>query len=297
MTVPADRADGAAGSPATATRIFPTAEQDAFAACLHTPQTPQTMHPAYKLAYADTEFLHREELRPVRLQLELLKPELMLQEHKIGSTFVIYGSARLPEAGDAQAALEKAATPEAKRIAQSVLEKASFYEEARKLAVLASQVGWVDGERQFVVVSGGGPGIMEAANRGATEAGAPSIGLNIVLPHEQAPNSFVTPSLSFLFHYFALRKMHFLMRARAVCVFPGGFGTLDELFETLTLIQTQKITPIPVLLYGKAYWQKIINFQALVDEGVVSPADLNLFHYVETAEEGWGLIKAHYNLP
>ena len=257
--------------------------------------TPQTADPAYKLAFQDNEFLLREDLRPVRFQLELLKPELLLDEAKIESTLVIYGSARIPEPETADG-LEAAATDDVQRnIARHLKAKAKYYAEARKLARLASQVPCEeDGCRHFVVCSGGGPSIMEAANRGAADEGRESIGLNIVLPHEQAPNRYVTPSLSFQFHYFALRKMHFLLRARAVAVFPGGFGTFDEMFELLTLIQTGKIKPIPIVLFGKTFWNHVVNFDALVEEGVVSARDLDLFQFVETAEEAWAIIQAFY---
>ena len=257
--------------------------------------TPQTASAAYKLAFQDNEFLLREDLRPVRFQLELLKPELLLDEAKIESMLVIYGSARIPEPAEADA-LEAAATDDVQRnIARRLKAKAKYYEEARKLARLASQVPPDEnGCRHFVVCSGGGPSIMEAANRGAADVGKESVGLNIVLPHEQAPNRFVTPDLSFQFHYFALRKMHFLLRARAVCVFPGGFGTFDEMFELLTLIQTGKIKPIPIVLFGKEFWERVVNFEALVEEGVVSARDLGLFKFVETAEEAWQIIQDFY---
>jgi len=257
--------------------------------------TPQTASAAYKLAFQDNEFLLREDLRPVRFQLELLKPELLLDEAKIESMLVIYGSARIPEPAEADA-LEAAATDDVQRnIARRLKAKAKYYEEARKLARLASQVPPDEnGCRHFVVCSGGGPSIMEAANRGAADVGKESVGLNIVLPHEQAPNRFVTPSLSFQFHYFALRKMHFLLRARAVCVFPGGFGTFDEMFELLTLIQTGKIKPIPIVLFGREFWERVVNFEALVEEGVVSARDLGLFKFVETAEEAWQIVQDFY---
>ena len=257
--------------------------------------TPQTASAAYQLAFQDNEFLLREDLRPVRFQLELLKPELLLDEAKIESMLVIYGSARIPEPAEADA-LEAAATDDVQRnIARRLKAKAKYYEEARKLARLASQVPPDEnGCRHFVVCSGGGPSIMEAANRGAADVGKESVGLNIVLPHEQAPNRFVTPDLSFQFHYFALRKMHFLLRARAVCVFPGGFGTFDEMFELLTLIQTGKIKPIPIVLFGKEFWERVVNFEALVEEGVVSARDLGLFKFVETAEEAWQIVQDFY---
>lgn len=257
--------------------------------------TPQTASAAYRLAFQDTDFLLREDLRPVRFQLELLKPELLLEEAGIESTLVVYGSARIPEPGVADG-LEAAATDdESRNIARRLKAKAKYYDEARALARLASQYPCDDkGCRHFVVCSGGGPSIMEAANRGAADEGRESIGLNIVLPHEQAPNRYVTPDLSFQFHYFALRKMHFLLRARAVCVFPGGFGTFDETFELLTLIQTGKIKPIPVLLFGREFWHRVVNFDALVEEGVVSARDLDLFAFVETAEEAWSIIQHFY---
>jgi uncharacterized protein (TIGR00730 family) len=257
--------------------------------------TPQTASAAYKLAFQDTDFLLREDLRPVRFQLELLKPELLLDEAKIESMLVIYGSARIPEPDQADA-IEAAATDDVQRnIARRLKAKAKYYEEARKLARLASQVPPDEnGCRHFVVCSGGGPSIMEAANRGADDVGKESVGLNIVLPHEQAPNRFVTPDLSFQFHYFALRKMHFLLRARAVCVFPGGFGTFDEMFELLTLIQTGKIKPIPIVLFGQEFWERVVNFDALVEEGVISARDLDLFKFVETAEEAWQIVQDFY---
>ncbi len=252
----------------------------------------------YSLAFQDTAFLLRDELRPVRLQLELLKPELILQEQHIDSTVVIYGSARIPDPETAEANLVSAQadyrqnsedTTLARRVdlARKALENSKYYEEARKLGTLISRN---TGKDKLLVVTGGGPGIMEAANRGAHEAGMPSIGMNIVLPHEQTPNSFITADLNFQFHYFAIRKMHLLMRAKSLVAFPGGFGTLDELFETLTLIQTRKVTPIPVLLFGQKFWERIINFDALVDEGTISAKDLQLFQFVETAEEAWEAI-------
>ena len=277
-------------------RRFYKAEQEASFVEAQDHSTPQTRSPAYKLAFRDTDFLLREELRPVRFQLELLKCEMLLEEANIGSTLVCYGSARIPSP-EAAAELVANAPPERKAVAERLAAKSRYYEEARKLAQIASSCGIVEkGMRQFVVCSGGGPSIMEAANRGAVEAGAETIGLNIVLPHEQAPNSFVTPRLAFQFHYFALRKMHFLLRAKAVAVFPGGFGTFDEFFELLTLIQTGKMKPIPILLYGKEFWTKVVDFEALADEGVINHADLDLFHWVETAEDGWRKIVEFYEL-
>ena len=278
-------------------RRFYKAEQEASFVESHLAATPQTRSPAYKLAFRDTDFLLREELRPVRFQLELLKCEMMLDEAGIGSTLVCYGSARIPAPEDAEKALQTATTPERKAAVERLVAKSKYYDEARKLGRIASECGIVEkGMRQFVVCSGGGPSIMEAANRGAVDVGAETIGLNIVLPHEQAPNQYVTPELAFQFHYFALRKMHFLLRARAVAVFPGGFGTLDEFMELLTLIQTGKMKPIPILLFGAEFWNRVINFEALAEEGVINYEDLNLFHWVETAEEAWAKIAAFYEL-
>jgi len=275
-------------------RIFPTSKVDARAA-EHVPQVPQTESVAYKLAFQDTEFLLRDDLRPVRFQLELLKPELLLNEANIGSTFVFYGSARIPAPDMADALVVAATNPEQERIAERLKAKERYYDVARELAGLASRCGCdEEGKKHFVVCSGGGPSIMEAANRGAFEAGQEAIGLNIVLPHEQMPNRYVTPDLSFQFHYFALRKMHFLLRARAVAVFTGGFGTFDEMFELLTLIQTGKVRPLPILLFGKEFWNRVIDFQGLVDEGVIAPHDLDLIHWSEDANEAWDFVQNYY---
>jgi uncharacterized protein (TIGR00730 family) len=276
---------------------FPSAREAVFSARRHI-DSAQCRSASYQLAFQDSDFLLRDELRPVRLQLELLKPELILQEQHIESTVVVYGSARIMDPETAETRLVSALAEynrskddplAAKQMefARRTLENSRYYNEARKLGHLISSN---TGKDQLVLVTGGGPGIMEAANRGAHEAGMPSIGMNIVLPHEQAPNSYITPDLNFQFHYFAVRKMHLLMRAKSLVAFPGGFGTLDELFETLTLIQTQKVQPIPVLLFGQAFWRRIINFDALVEEGTISNKDLDLFEYVETAEEAWGKI-------
>ncbi len=269
--------------------------------------TPQTRSPSYRLAFADAEFMLRDELRPVRLQLELLKPELILQEHRIESTIVVFGSARIPAPEAARQRLEAAEAalrerpdcPVTRRkaaAARRLVERSRYYEEARRFARLVSEAGQRDGPRRWVVVTGGGPGIMEAANRGSHEVGAKSIGLNITLPHEQVPNPYITPELCFQFHYFALRKMHFLLRARGLVVFPGGFGTMDELFETLCLVQTKKVRPLPVLLFDENYWRRVLDFEAMVDEGVIDPEDLDIFRYVETAEEAWACIRRHYGL-
>ena len=241
------------------------------------PETPQTLSPTYRLAFTDGEFLLREELRPVRLQLELLKAQLMLDEAGIETTIVMFGGARIP------ATVEKASTP-------GMATLVPFYEEARRFARAMTDASMADGGRRGVIVTGGGPGVMEAGNRGAFEAGGRSVGLNIVLPHEQAPNPYVTPELAFNFHYFAIRKMHFLMRAQAVCVFPGGFGTLDEMFEALTLIQTGRMARVPFLLFGRAFWERIVDWEALAEAGVIARADLGLFRFVETAEEAMAAI-------
>ncbi|MEM0988971.1 MAG: LOG family protein [Pseudomonadota bacterium] len=258
--------------------IFRSAGQDAEIV-RQTPDTEQTRAPAYRLAFEDTEFLRRERLRPLRLQLELLKPELIMSDLGIDSTVVLFGGARIPRPEEQEQARTK-----------TLGDLAHYYDEARKFAQLAGKECLANGGRDYMVVTGGGPGVMEAGNRGASEVGAPSVGLNIVLPHEQAPNAFVTPELCFNFHYFAIRKMHFLMRAAAVAVFPGGFGTLDELFETLTLIQTDRMKRVPVLLFGEAFWRSIVDWEALADAGTIGAEDLELFSFVETAEDAWQAI-------
>ncbi|MTJ81908.1 MAG: TIGR00730 family Rossman fold protein [Telmatospirillum sp.] len=287
---------------------FPTARDDASQA--HpAPDQPQTQSAAYRLAFKDEEFLLRDDLRPVRFQLELMKPELLLKEQGIRSTIAVFGSARIADQETAERHLAEAAAAaranpgnaalaRAVGIARRMLANARYYEEARRLGGLVSTSCLAtDGGCDFVVLTGGGPGIMEAANRGAAEAGAKTVGLNIVLPMEQAPNPYVTPDLSFRFHYFALRKMHFLSRAKALVVFPGGFGTLDEMFEAATLVQTGKIERIPFLLFGKEYWERVINFDTMASEGMIAPRDKELFQFVETAEEAWLHIARFWNLP
>ena len=261
--------------------------------------------PTYRVAEEDVEFLKLPELRAQRLQLEYLKSELVLHEQNIHTTIVLFGGTRVLEAAQAEAklvaaraALEKnpgdAQLEHQVRIAERVLAKAPYYDAAREFAKLVSEKGQKDGRRECVIVTGGGPGIMEAGNRGAYDVGAASIGLNITIPHEQVPNPYITPELCFQFHYFALRKMHFLMRARAMVAFPGGFGTMDELFETLTLIQTHKMKRIPVILLGRDFWKHAINLQFFVDEGTISPEDMNLVSYADTAEETWEHIVNFY---
>ena len=265
----------------------------------------QTKSKSYRLAFDDPEFLLRDEMRAVRLQLEIMKPEIIQQELGINSTVVMFGGARIPDPETAakrlqeeelQANREPLSDMADMRVAcaKSVLEKSHYYEEARELARRVTEHCLKDDSCDLVVTTGGGPGIMEAANRGAYEAGGKSIGLNIVLPHEQAPNEYITPELCFQFHYFAMRKMHFLMRAMALVAFPGGYGTMDELFETLTLIQTKKIKPLPVILFGKEFWNTAVNFDFLVTEGVIAPEDKNLFYSVEKADEAWKIIREFY---
>ncbi|MGD8328690.1 MAG: TIGR00730 family Rossman fold protein [Acidobacteriota bacterium] len=228
--------------------------------------------PSHRLAFEDVEFLHRDELRPVRLQLELLKPELLQQEQGIVSTIVVFGSARTDPDGKGS----------------------QYYEEARQFAALVSEHCQARGIRKFVITTGGGPGIMEAANRGAHDVGAKSIGLNIEIPHEQVPNPYITPELCFSFHYFALRKMHFLLRAKALVIFPGGFGTLDELFDALTLIQTEKMERMPIVLVGSEYWHNVLNLDYMVEQGTISPEDVQILSYVDRAEEAWQVIRDAY---
>ena len=254
------------------------------------PKTPQTLSPTYRLAYADPDFLLSPELQSVRLQLELMKADMTLAEHNIRSTVVIFGGARIPAPGmEAWAAKNP--------VQKANLEGAShYYEEARRFARLCSEFSRKSDFSEFVVVTGGGPGVMEAGNQGAADVEAPTIGLNIVLPHEQSPNRFVTPELSFNFHYFAIRKMHFLKRAKAITVFPGGFGTLDELFETLTMIQTGRMERVPLILFGEVFWRKIINFDALAEFGSIAPEDVDLIHFAETAEDGWKIVRHYYGI-
>lgn len=244
------------------------------------PDTPQSRSPTYRLAFTDEEFMCRDELRPVRLQLELLKPQLLLEERRIDSTIVLFGGARIPD-------------PEHKHTArtETLAGLSSYYEVAREFSRLMTAKALESDNREYVIATGGGPGVMEAGNRGAHEAGGISLGLSIVLPHEQAPNQYVTPELSFNFHYFAIRKMHFLMRARAIGVFPGGFGTLDEMFESLTLIQTGRMKRVPFLLFGREFWERVINWQALADAGTISDEDLSLFRFVDSAEEAVDIIE------
>jgi uncharacterized protein (TIGR00730 family) len=263
---------------------------------------------SYIPADKDTEFLQRDELRSVRVGLELLKPELIQREEGIRSTIVVFGSARLQEPAALKEALrlaeEQAAQAPDDRIRRQrvaiikrQLELATYYDVAREFGRLVSSTCQIEGRCDYVIVTGGGPGIMEAANRGAADVNAKSIGLNITLPHEQHPNPYITPRLSFQFRYFAIRKMHFLIRAKALVAFPGGFGTLDELFETLTLLQTGKTKSLIVVLVGRNFWERVINWQLLIECGLITQTDLNLFHYAETAQEVWNLIARHNGVP
>jgi uncharacterized protein (TIGR00730 family) len=269
---------------------------------------PDVVSSSYIPADKDTEFLQRDELRSVRIGLELLKPELIQREEGIRSTIVVFGSARLPEPTVMKQALrlaeEQAAQAPNDRIrrqqvaiAKRQVQLATYYDVAREFARLVSSTCQIDGKCDYVIVTGGGPGIMEAANRGAADVNAKSIGLNITLPHEQQPNPYITPRLCFQFRYFAVRKMHFLIRAKALVAFPGGFGTLDELFETLTLLQTGKTKSVIVVLVGRDFWERLINWQLLVECGLIAQTDLDLFHYAETAQEAWDLITGQNGVP
>jgi uncharacterized protein (TIGR00730 family) len=263
--------------------------------------------PSYRLAELDIDFLKRPENRPLRMQLELLKTETLLREHKVESTVVVFGGTQIVPRANAEAIVAEARLnaeqapddPKLKRAlqrAESVLAKCHFYEEALEFSRLVTSKYHADGPCKLVIMTGGGPGIMEAANRGAFEIGGKSVGLNIDLPHEQEPNHYITPELCFQFHYFAMRKFHFILRTAALVIFPGGYGTLDELFETLCLRQTQRMQHIPIILFGRAYWESIINFERLADEGVIQDDDLKLIEYAETSEEAWQIIAAFHGL-
>jgi uncharacterized protein (TIGR00730 family) len=258
--------------------------------------------PSYRVAYRDVDFLTRAELRPTRMELELLKPELAFEQQQIRSTIVVFGSTQIVEPAAGRQRLERARAELAERPddprrrravarAERIVAKCRYYELARQFARLVSSTCQVQGQCDYVVITGGGPGIMEAGNRGAYDVGAKSIGLNIRLPREQQPNPYITPELCFQFHYFALRKLHFLLRAKALVVFPGGFGTIDELFDALTLRQTGRMQQIPIIVFGREYWQRAINFQYLADEGTIDDEDLSLISYAETAEEAWEIIQ------
>lgn len=261
--------------------------------------------PAYRIAYYDNDFMDEDFCRPVRLQLELLKPEKLFEGLNILSTIVVFGGTRIIEPSHARAGVKSlesklARDPDNKDIkvklkrAKAILAKSKYYVEARDFARLVSQEGQVTGNHKYVIVTGGGPGIMEAANRGAFEIGAKSIGLNITLPMEQQPNPYISPELCLQFHYFAIRKMHFMLRAKALVAFPGGYGTMDELFEALTLVQTKKVKPLPIILFGEEYWRRLVNFELLVEEGTIAEEDLELFVFADSAKDAWDYIKYFY---
>lgn len=264
-------------------------------------QPGDTLSPeSNRLAFADPEFLLRRETRGIRFQLEMLKPDLAQHEMGIEHTVVVFGSARFRSEEEAHKALvmaKESGDEQAIAKAQTLVRNAHFYEQARALGYLITKYHITQhNDRKMYICTGGGPGVMEAANRGASEAGGMSVGLNIALPHEQTPNPYITPGLSFKFHYFALRKMHFMMRAKALVAFPGGFGTLDELFETLTLVQCRKAKPVPIVLFGSTYWKRLFNVQVMVEEGVISEEDVDLFKYCDSVDEAWGFIRAFYEL-
>ena len=259
------------------------------------------LHPdSNRLAFADPEFLLRHETRSIRLQIEMLKTELELDKREIDHTIVVYGSARLPSpemAAQARQEAERSGDPALLKRAEHMERGAEHYQAARRFGRLVAEYSiGKPRDTHLYICTGGGPGIMEAANRGASEAGEPTIGLNITLPHEQFSNPYVTPALNFKFHYFALRKMHFMMRALGLVVFPGGFGTLDELFEVMTLVQTRKTKSVPIVLYGSHYWKRVLNLEVLAEEGMISPEDLNLITHVDTPEDAWRCIREFYQL-
>ena len=262
---------------------------------------------SYRLAYLDQKFLCREDMRPLRLELELLKPEMLLEEQGVKSTVVVFGGTQIKEECEAQQMVADAASniesdpddagnQRAMVLANNAMEKSHYYDECREFAKIVSTYSMQSGGGEYVIKTGGGPGIMEAANRGAYDVGARSIGLNIILPFEQVPNEYITPGLCFQFNYFAIRKMHFLLRAKALVCFPGGFGTLDELFTTLTLRQTQRMQEIPIILYSKDYWTNILNFDYLADSGVIQDHHLDLFQYASTPEETWKIITDYHGV-
>ncbi len=255
---------------------------------------------AYRLAFADPEFLLRRETRGIRFQLEMLKPDLEQHAQGIENTIVVFGSARFPSPEQAEATRAEAhASRDADLmvLSERQMRNAHYYDQARQFSRLVAHYSnqCAPAERLFIC-TGGGPGIMEAANRGAHEMGAPTVGLNIALPHEQSSNAYISPTLNFKFHYFALRKMHFMMRAKALVAFPGGFGTLDELFEVITLVQTGKAKAVPIILFGSDYWKRLINFDVLIEEGAISPQDLELFSYVDDPQTAWEKIRDFYKL-
>jgi uncharacterized protein (TIGR00730 family) len=282
--------------------LFTTAADDVLTARTTPPSSPPLASPAYRLAFDDHDFLLREEMRPVRLLLELSKPELALIEHDIRSTVVMFGSARTVDPAvsrerEQALLLDLERRPDDAALAADLarcrreLRQGRYYDEARRLAAMITTQSLKGNTPKLHIITGGGPGIMEAANRGASDAGGKSVGLSIVLPQEQLPNPYITPELCFRFHYFAMRKMHFLMRAIALVVFPGGYGTMDELFETLTLVQTGKVRRMPIILFGRDHWHRIVNWDLLLEEGMIGRGDLELLSFVENAEAAWEAIR------
>ena len=262
------------------------------------PKTLQALSDSYRFSFADQDFINRPEVRGIRFQLELMKADLILRENDIDHTIVVFGSARFVSHEKAQAQLETADSDAARLKASLALANSAYYESAREFGHLVAthNLMQTSPKKRLHICTGGGPGVMEAANRGAIEAGDLSIGLNISLPKEQTPNPYITPALCFRFHYFALRKMHFLLRARAIVVYPGGFGSFDEVFETLTLVQTKKIVPLPIILVGRAHWQTVVRFDLLIDQGLIDADDMKIINFADNAEQAWETIKHWYEL-
>ena len=278
---------------------IPTDNAASAAEVVRVPPTHPTLaeiSTSYRLAFEDPDFIERPEARGIRFQLELLKADLILRENQVDHTIVVFGSARFVSREDAERLVAQAVTDEEKSRAQSALINSRHYESAREFGQLAAtyNLRQISPAKRLHICTGGGPGVMAAANRGALETGDLSIGFNISLPHEQHPNPYLTPALCFRFHYFALRKMHFMLRARAIVAYPGGFGSLDEIFEVLTLIQTEKILPMPVVLVGREFWQKVVRFEMLEELGLIDQADIDRIHYVNTAQEAWDVISLWY---
>ena len=257
-----------------------------------------TTEESYKFAFADDAFLARKETMGIRFELELLKPDILLREHGIEHTITVFGSTRFMSKAEAEKRAAAAKTPEEQLEAKRTIDNSHFYEEARQFGALVAHynVSQSNSNNKLHICTGGGPGIMEAASRGAFENGDQTIGFNISLPREQKPNPYLTEGLSFRFHYFALRKMHFMLRARAIVAFPGGFGSFDELFEVLTLMQTHKVARLPIILVGTAFWKNAIDFNLMMQYGVIDQADMKLIHFTETAEETWQVIQQWYQL-
>jgi len=258
----------------------------------------ETTEESYKFAFADEAFLARKETMGIRFELELLKPDILLREHSIEHTITVFGSTRFISRDDAKKRVAEAKTPEEQFEAKRAIDNSHFYEEARKFGTLVAQYNatQTSANNKLHICTGGGPGIMEAASRGAFESGDQTIGFNISLPREQRPNPYLTEGLSFRFHYFALRKMHFMLRARAIVAFPGGFGSMDELFEVLTLMQTHKVAQLPIILVGKSFWESTVNFDLMMEYGVIERSDMKLLHFTETAKETWQIIQQWYQL-